>query len=607
MSYPGLAVRKRRVVVHEGLSLGETWSRNPKQTQGIPMAAAIDSTLRKARSLARSGEKSAAAELYLGVLARFPSNRRAQAGLSEATCITDPAEASRLNQEVTAFKSLLAQGQGPAALVAARDLVARFPHLPELHNELGTVCFALSKGDEAEACYGTAHRLNPQHPDFASNYGTLLAARDKEGIAIPIFETILKRHPDHIGARRGLGRAYLGLGQCTLAIQAFDKLLAALPSDADSYADRATARFSLGDRDSALDDMRNARLLVPDRVEFMRMYSHMARCDADDPVIPAMEAALTAPAQHPQDLLRLHFSLAKIRHDLDETDAAFHHWQAGNRIYKAESGYTLAYHTTLFDQVKTLARQKPTPLSAATVPRRRPIFVLGMPRSGTSLAEQILTCHSAIHGAGELQDLPAAITGVGGLTQPLDRDALSSIRNHYLQALAQKTPDAPWVIDKMPLNFQFIGQIVTAIPEARIIHIRRDPMATCWSNYRNYFPGGGRGSDFSYDLLDLGRYWRLYDDLMTFWDETYPGAVHSVQYEDLTGDLAGKAKGMLDHIGLAWEDSCLNFHENKRAVMTTSSDQVRRPLYQGSSADWKRYEHHLGPLRTALGDAVRDM
>lgn len=566
--------------------------------------SAVESTLRKARGLARAGDRAGAADVYLDLLARFPKNRRARQGLGEVTCVASPDDAARINEALTRLKGLAANGHSSSAAQAAQDLIAMAPSVPQIHNEVGTIYVSLSMGDAAEAAFERAHRLAPDHPDFASNYGSLLTARDRELDAIPIFNAVLARQPEHLGARRGLGRAYLGLGQSEAAIAAFDTVLVARPTEADTLANRAAAHFSLGHREAAVADMRRARSIDPARVEFMRMYCHMAKVAADDPIIATMETALQQPGRIGQDLLRLHFALAKSRHGVGHHAKAFAHWDVANRIVRSLSGYDIAEDHALFAQIKSLASARPAPLDLPPASRRRPIFIVGMPRSGTSLLEQILSSHPDVHGAGEIADLSDAVNAVGGLAGPLEPDALQDLRRLYLNGVAQKTPDAPWVVDKMMVNFRLIGQIVTALPEAKIIHIRRDPMATCWSNFRHFFPNGGQASDYGNDLGDLGAYWRLYDDLMRFWDATYPGQVHTLDYEALVADPKRETAAALAYIGLPWDEACLRFDENTRAVTTTSAAQVRQCLYTGSSDDWRAYDNFLGPLRAALGDAV---
>lgn len=281
--------------------------------------SAVESTLRKARSFARRGQPDAAADLYLDLLDRFPHNRRAREGLSAVTRVTSTETAARINEALSRLRALAAQGQTAAVTEAARALIAMGPCVPQIHNELGTLYVGLSMGDAAEAAFERAHRLDPDHPDFASNYATLLTARDRELEAIAIFKAVLRRHPAHLGAHRGLGRAYLGLGRSAEAIAAFDRVLRTRPDEADTLANRAAAQFSLGARDAAVADLHRARAVDPARAEFMRMYCHMSEIAPDDPVIAQMESALAAPGRCDQDRLRLHFALAKVRHGLGQT------------------------------------------------------------------------------------------------------------------------------------------------------------------------------------------------------------------------------------------------------------------------------------------------
>jgi hypothetical protein len=251
----------------------------------------------------------------------------------------------------------------------------------------------------------------------------------------------------------------------------------------------------------------------------------------------------------------------------------------GNRLKKAERGYSIDKEKRLFDAIKKLSY-------SAVEPSRRLIFIVGMPRSGTSLVEQILASHSTVHAAGELTAM--AVLCLSG------KDP-RGVRDGYLKGI----PDAAVVTDKMPANFMWIGVILSAFPDAKIVHTSRDPMATCWSIYKTSFTGSG--NRFAHDLQDIAKFYKLYRDLMAFWRERFPGKIHDLNYEELTVNQEPETRALLDYCELPWEDACLRFHENPRPVRTASSAQVRKPMYQGSSRDWKRYEKHLTPLKEALG------
>ena len=227
-----------------------------------------------------------------------------------------------------------------------------------------------------------------------------------------------------------------------------------------------------------------------------------------------------------------------------------------------------------------------------------PIFVLGMPRSGTTLVEQVLASHSRVFGAGELELLESAVAAHGSTEIPPSIDSFTRIRDAYRQGLAKLGVAEAFVTDKMPLNFRWIGYICTALPEARIVHVQRDARATCWSCFKHYF--SSRGNGFASDLRDVARYYRLYADLMAFWHDRFPGRIHDLSYEALTEHQEDQTRSLLAYLGLDWEDACLAFHLAERSVQTASATQVRQRLYQGSSEAWRRYEAHLGPMLEVL-------
>jgi hypothetical protein len=236
-----------------------------------------------------------------------------------------------------------------------------------------------------------------------------------------------------------------------------------------------------------------------------------------------------------------------------------------------------------------------------------PIFIVGMPRSGTTLTEQILCGHSAVDAIGEapvleraLSEANAAIRGHTAATLP--DEALLTIRQAYQAALAPYRPQRPVVVDKMLANHRWVGFIAAAFPEARIVDVRRDPVATCWSIYRHFF--ASRGNDYAYDQVDVAFYYRLYVERMAFWDEAFPGRVHRLDHAALTADPEGETRRLLAHCGLPFEEGCLSLRTDDRAVATASAQQVRKGLYRGDPQAWRRYERHLGPMLEALAPVL---
>ena len=288
-------------------------------------------------------------------------------------------------------------------------------------------------------------------------------------------------------------------------------------------------------------------------------------------------------------------------------DEAFEHARRGKEGRRP--AYDPAQTSQSVDRrIKYFTPKKLRRLPRASHGNRRPVFIIGMPRSGTTLVEQILASHSQVCGAGELRALPAICQSARSnlqasckdypeLLDAMTPDIANELAEGYLSAIAAIDQTATYVTDKMPDNFLLLGLIATLFPGSHVIHCRRDPLDTCLSCYMNYFAGG---QVFSHDLTHLGAYYRDYERQMTHWREVLNFPVIEVRYENLVKDAANETRKLLAHLGLPWEDACLNFHRNRRPVLTPSCDQVRRPMYSSSVGRWKRYAKQLAPLMSAL-------
>ncbi len=576
-------------------------------SRSAPAAArtpSLAAQLRKADSLARAGDRPEAAELYLAVLSRFPANKAARAGLAAVVRVTDPAEAAQLRSDIETITQLLTLGESDAALTCARALVARSPHVPRVHLLLAEMALAMGDYDQGLASAMTAAALDPDDPLAGVLHAIALLKSGALTEALEVAEVVVATHPEHARARQVQGGCLTRLGRCEAALAAFDAALSAAPATAAIHMDRATAGFAIGQTAGALADLDEARRLNPADAEARRMVTVMRRVTPGEPLIDEMRALLEAPKVSPADQVRLHFGLAKAMDDLGETAEAFAHWQQANGIQFELIGFDRVQEDAILDLALRQASAPLTPCPEAQVRARRPIFIVGMPRSGTSLVEQILSCHPDVHGAGEMRLLADAVVAAGGPEIATDPAAAQQVRVAYLHSVARMTPAHPWITDKMPLNFRLVAAILTALPEARIVHVARDPMATCWSNYRHHFVNATQTSGFAYDLPELGRYYQRYADVMAAWDTAAPEALLTLDYDALCADPESGTRRLLDHVGLDWDPACLAPDRNARAVLTTSAPQVRRPIYGGSSDGWRKYEAYLEPLRTALGPLV---
>ena len=287
------------------------------------------------------------------------------------------------------------------------------------------------------------------------------------------------------------------------------------------------------------------------------------------------------------------FALAKSSEDLGNLEEAFRYLKEGNALRKKNLNYDIVQDEEIFSRIKETADSFKNVFFNASGKENfpTPILILGMPRSGTTLVEQIISNHSEVTAAGELKFLkmfgsPLAEGKVG-----VSEDKLRTIRNQYLNELKELSVGQPFVTDKMPINFFYIGLICSAFPEAKIVHVKRNAAATCWSNFKQYFSTKELG--YCYDLLDVVRYYQMYQELMLFWDKHYPEKIYHLDYEQLTVEQEPETKKLIHYLGIDWEDACLFPEENKRYVKTVSSMQVREKVYKGSSEQWKKFEKYL--------------
>ena len=547
----------------------------------------------------------------------------------------DPRHAASRNNLGAALRAL---GRCEAAVVAYREAIDLRPDYPEAHYNLGVALSELGRREQALAAYRRAAELKPDHADAFLNLGITLQALERGGEAIGAYQRAIAIAPGQAEAHIALGALLHDLGRGEAAIDAYRRALELKPANAGVHVRLGVTLQALGRHEAAIDAYRAALALREDNAEahvslavaqqelgrsaeaaasidrslaidpacarawFVR--SDLKTFAQSDPDIAAMETLLaSADARRlgADDRLDFEFALGKAWMDVGEPDRAFARLDAGNRRMRASLGYDVASDVARFE---TIARAFPPELMRRLAgegePSDRPIFVVGMPRSGTTLVEQILASHPEVHGAGELNLLnEVAGSALPAPSPGLSRRTLAAWGTTYATRVAALAPGKRRVVDKMPSNFQFAGLIGLMLPNARIIHCRRDPIDTCLSCYSKKFAGR---QDFAYDLGELGRYYRAYAALMDHWRGLLPSdRLLEVAYEDLVDDLPAQARRLIGFLGLDWDDACLDFHRTSRAVRTASVNQVRQPIYRTSVARWRPYAAHLGPLLAALG------
>ena len=391
-------------------------------------------------------------------------------------------------------------------------------------------------------------------------------------------------------------------------IEIYEGLLAHYAAQPRLWLNYGHTLRAVGRRDEAVAAYRRCLTLAPALGDAYWSLANLKVGALDEADEAAMVAAMATPGLSADDRLHLHYALGKALEDRGQPQGAFDNYAAGAALRRIETPYEAAGATALTQRLR--AAFTPALFAARAgsgSPSAVPIFIVGLPRSGSTLIEQILASHSAVEGAMELPDLGLIARGLGPdypeALAGLDAAALTALGEHYLATTrVHRRLGRAHVIDKMPNNFQHIGLIQLILPGARITRSPgAHPLATCFSAFKQHF---AQGQSFSYDLADLGRYYADYVDLMAHFDAVLPGRVHRVIYEDMVEDTEAQVRRLLDHCGLPFEESCLRFYENGRAVRTVSSEQVRRPIFRGGMEQWRAYEPWLEPLKAALGPAL---
>lgn len=500
---------------------------------------------------------------------------------------------------------LSGQGRIDEAITSAKRAIDINPQLADAYLNLADIELSRMRYPDALRWVNALLAFSPQHVGALTALAQITIGDERYEDAVASARQALAIAPDSANAHKILGKALQALGQYNEAEQAYIQA-AALPGTVaeEALIARAVLLMEIGDKAAATAAFEQALQRFPDSPRVIA-----ARCDnkfyrADDPDIAVMESALAGEPPLPvNEKMMLHFSLGKAWLDVGDSDRAFSHLHQGNAFKRASFHYDAA-HTDAW--VKNIAAVFTPALMAqfraAGTASNRPVFIVGMPRSGTTLIEQILASHPDIYGAGELRALNRAVTRKGRFPDDVPRWSRSDfayIGADYLEQVSQLAPDALRVIDKLPANFLYAGLIPLLLPGARIIHCRRDPVDTCLSCYSKLFAGEQL---FAYQLDELGQFYRAYQELMAHFRQLLPPENFiEVDYEAVVEDLEGQARRLIDFMNLPWDDACLTFHETRRTVRTASVAQVRQPIYTSSRGRWQRHAAHLDPLLNALG------
>jgi tetratricopeptide (TPR) repeat protein len=520
--------------------------------------------------------------------------------------------------EVITATGLFCEGDLTAAEKLIRAFLLRHGDHVEAMRLLARIGVAREVLDDAEVLLAAALKMAPDYIELRRDYACVLLDRHKHAEAIAELERVLKLDPKNIDYRTLRATATVGLGDHEGGIRGFADVLADTNPEsrlaADLHLSIAHSLKTLGRRAESINEYQKAIEVRPNFGDAYWSLANLKTYEFSAEEIARLEAAEADPTTALIDRYHLCFALGKAYEDRKVYDVSFRFYERGNALKRAESRYRpelLEQNTANQKRFCTRAFFNERDGYGAT--SREPIFILGLPRAGSTLLEQILASHSQVEGTQELANVPRAVLDLQGydpdLNNPRYPGCLAAMSADEFRALGEKyvadtriyRAGKPYFIDKMPNNFRHIGLIHLMLPNAKIIDARREPMACCFGNLKQLY---ARGQEFAYSVEDIARYYRTYLELMEHWDAVLPGRVLRVSHEDVVDDLEGSVRRILEYCELPFEPACLEFHRTERSIRTASSEQVRQPIFREGLDQWRRYEPWLGPLREALGDAL---
>jgi tetratricopeptide (TPR) repeat protein len=516
---------------------------------------------------------------------------------------------------VVTASSMFADGEiAPAEALIRKFLLEHGDHV-EAMRLLAKIGMELGVLDDAETLLAGVLQLTPDYRAARFDYARVLLDRQRPLQARAQLDLLLKDEPRNTSYRTAYATAAVALGELERAVTLYRDILREEPNSPGAAEIRlsiAHALKTLGRTAEAIEGYRSAAEIRQSYGDAYWSLANLKTYRFTDEEISAMRAFESAPATPAADRLHLCFALGKALEDRADYGESFRYYERGNQIKRAQS----RYKPQLIERNARLQREICTQEFFAAragvgCHSDEPIFIVGLPRSGSTLLEQILASHSAVEGTMELAEIPRIVAEMQGrasdeapprypgMLKDLSAEDFRGLGERYLAETRAYRSGRPHFIDKMPNNFRHLGLIHLILPRARIIDARREAVACCFSNYKQLF---ATGQEFTYSIEDITRYYRSYVELMRHWDEVLPGKILRVQHEDVVANLEGSVRRLLEFCGLPFEPSCLEFYKTERSVRTASSEQVRRPVYKESTEQWRHFAPWLTSLRTALGE-----
>jgi len=558
-----------------------------------------------------------AVELNPGLLASW----KALAGLHQHAGRDELARAARtqvdylesLPRELQGVIDLLHDGKLYKAEHACRQFLRGNRQHVEGMRLLAEIGVQLKVYDDAEFLLESCVEFEPDNLRARTDYLRILNRKGKFEEACRQARILCEKQPDNSVYRLSLGNALAGLGRFEEGLEIYREVVDKLPNKAGVHVLMGHALKAIGKRSESIENYRQATRLNPDYGDAFWSLANTKTYRFSDEEISHIVRYEADPATSTDDRVHLCFAAGKAYEDREEYDSSFEYYERGNALKRSSLGYDPERTERLvLDLIEVCNKDLFRKHDAAGFDSPDPIFIVGLPRAGSTLLEQILASHSMVDGTMELHDILSIAQRLSGrsaedarrypaILRELDPGYFRRFGEQYIERTRVYRDKAPFFIDKMPNNFLHVGLIRLILPNAKVIDARRHPLACCFSGFKQLF---GEGQDFTYGLELIGRYYREYVRLMDHWDAVLPGFVLRVMHEDVVDDLETTVRRMLDFCDLPFEAGCLDFHKTERSVRTPSSEQVRQPIYRSGLEQWRNYERHLAPLVDALGDDV---
>ncbi|HEY0801229.1 MAG TPA: sulfotransferase [Steroidobacteraceae bacterium] len=502
----------------------------------------------------------------------------------------------------------------PAEAIIRAFLLKHGNHI-EAMRLLARIGIAHDVLDDAEILLEAVLELAPDYKIARFEYARVLLDRHKHTRAIEELEKLLALEPANRQFKTLFATACVGIGANEKALALYRQLLIGAPQAAELHLSIAHSLKTLGKRAESIEAYRAASAARPDYGDAYWSLANLKTYRFAGDELARMRAEEAKPSTSPVDRCHLCFALGKALEDLGDYEESYRYYERGNQLKRAESRYRpeiIERNTQM--QIATCTRELFARREGVGSRSPDPIFIVGLPRSGSTLLEQILASHSQVEGTHELADIQRIVHELQGrdeseqaapryprVLQDLSPEDFLRLGEKYQSDTRVYRTDKPFFIDKMPNNFRHIGLIHLILPKAKIIDARREPMACCFSNFKQLFASG---QEFTYSIEDIARYYRTYLELMRHWNAVLPGRILKIDHEDIVDELEPNVRSLLDFCGLEFESACLDFHKTERSVRTASSEQVRQPIFRDGLDQWKNFEPWLAPLKLALGDAL---